>query len=91
MDFFKKFFGEKETSGRVAKDRLRIVLMHDRTDITPQLLEDLRDEIIQVLTKYMEIDEQKIDIALDKDDQRAVALVANIPVIKIKRGKVAIN
>ncbi|MBQ7594436.1 MAG: cell division topological specificity factor MinE [Synergistaceae bacterium] len=92
MDFFKKFFGgDKDSSGQVAKDRLRIVLMHDRTDITPQLLEDLRDEIIDVLTKYMEIDEKKIDISLDKDDQRAVALVANIPVIKIKRGKVDVN
>lgn len=85
MDFLKKLFGSNnETSGQRAKDRLRIVLIHDRTDISPQLLDNLRDEIVHVLVKYMEIDEKKIEIDLDRDD-KAVALVANIPVLRIKR------
>ena len=88
MDFLKKLFGGgSEGSGQKAKDRLRIVLIHDRTDISPQLLDSLRDEIVQVLTKYMEIDTQKIEIDLDHDE-KAVALVANIPVLRIKRGGV---
>ena len=62
----------------------------DRTDISPQLLNNLRDEIVTVLTKYMEIDREKIEIDLDRDEQ-AVALVANIPVIKIKRGSIEMN
>lgn len=87
MDFLRKIFGGgNEGSGQKAKDRLRIVLIHDRTDISPQLLDNLRDEIVDVLTKYMEIDIKKIDIDLDRDEN-AVALVANIPVIRIKRGK----
>ena len=89
MDFLKKLFGGgNETSGQKAKDRLRIVLIHDRTDISPQLLDNLRDEIVAVLAKYMDIDTQKIEIDLDHDDN-AVALVANIPILRIKRGKVA--
>ena len=85
MDFLKKLFGSNnETSGQRAKDRLRIVLIHDRTDISPQLLDNLRDEIVHVLVKYMEIDEKKIEIDLDRDE-KAVALVANIPVLRIKR------
>ena len=85
MDFLKKLFGSSnETSGQKAKDRLRIVLIHDRTDISPQLLDNLRDEIVHVLVKYMEIDEKKIEIDLDRDE-KAVALVANIPVLRIKR------
>lgn len=85
MDFLKKLFGSgNETSGQKAKDRLRIVLIHDRTDISPQLLDNLRDEIVHVLVKYMEIDEKKIEIDLDRDE-KAVALVANIPVLRIKR------
>ena len=85
MDFLKKLFGSgNETSGQKAKDRLRIVLIHDRTDISPQLLDNLRDEIVHVLVKYMDIDEKKIEIDLDRDD-KAVALVANIPVLRIKR------
>lgn len=91
MDFLRKIFGGgNEGSGQKAKDRLRIVLIHDRTDISPQLLDNLRDEIVDVLTKYMEIDIKKIDIDLDRDEN-AVALVANIPVIRIKRGKTDIE
>lgn len=91
MDFLKKLFGNKdEGSGQKAKDRLRIVLIHDRTDISPQLLDSLRDEIVGVLTKYMDIDTKKIEIDLDHDGQ-AVALVANIPVIKIKRGSIELQ
>ena len=86
MDFLKRLFGGgNEGSSQKAKDRLRIVLIHDRTDISPQLLNNLRDEIVAVLTKYMDIDQEKIEIDLDRDE-KAVALVANIPVIRIKRG-----
>ena len=91
MDFLKKIFGgSNEGSGQRAKDRLKIVLIHDRTDISPQLLNNLRDEIVTVLTKYMEIDREKIEIDLDRDE-KAVALVANIPVIKIKRGNIEMS
>lgn len=88
MDFLKKLFGgNNEGSGQKAKDRLRIVLIHDRTDISPQLLDSLRGDILQVLTKYMDIDTQKIKIDLDSDEN-ATALVANIPVLRIKRGSI---
>lgn len=91
MDFLKKIFGGgTEGSGKKAKNRLQIVLMHDRTDISPQLLDNLRDEIVKVLTKYMDIDNEKIEIDLDHDDE-AVALVANIPVIRIKRGSIELK
>ena len=66
------------------------MLIHDRTDISPQLLDSLRNEIIQVLTKYMDIDKDKIEIDLDHDE-KAVALVANIPVISIKRASLEFN
>ena len=91
MDFFKKIFGGgTKGSSQVAKDRLKIVLIHDRTDISPQLLNSLRDEIVQVLTKYMDIDTQKIEINLG-EDENAVALVANIPVLRIKRGSISMK
>ena len=91
MDFLKRIFGSgNEGSRGKAKDRLKIVLIHDRTDISPELLESLRSEIVDVLTKYMEIDTQKIEIDLDHDEHE-VALVANVPVLRIKRGKIDVN
>ena len=91
MDFLKRIFGSgSEGSRGKAKDRLKIVLIHDRTDISPELLENLRSEIVDVLTKYMEIDTQKIEIDLDHDENE-VALVANVPVLRIKRGKIDVN
>ncbi|MBQ3627093.1 MAG: cell division topological specificity factor MinE [Synergistaceae bacterium] len=91
MGFLAKLFGGGgETSREKAKDRLRIVLIHDRTDISPQLLNDLREDMINVLTKYMDIDHDKIELNLDREDQ-AVALVANVPILRIKRGSVDVN
>ena len=91
MDFLKKLFGGgNEGSRQKAKNRLQIVLMHDRTDISPQLLGNLRDEIVSVLTKYMDIETKKIEISLAQDEE-ATALVANIPVIRIKRGSIELQ
>ncbi|MBQ7577557.1 MAG: cell division topological specificity factor MinE [Synergistaceae bacterium] len=87
MGFLSKLFGggNNKDSAKIAKDRLQIVLMHDRRDISPQLLDNLREEIVSVLTKYMDIDKTKIEIDLDHE-RETTALIANIPVLKIKRG-----
>jgi cell division topological specificity factor len=86
VDFLRKWFSgnNASSSAQIAKERLRLVLIHDRTDISPQLLENLRVEMISVLTKYMEIDESKIEMDLGRENN-SVALVANIPVVRIKR------
>ena len=85
MGFWSDIFGGSSGSGKTAKNRLKIVLAHDRTDISPELMDALRKEMIAVLAKYMDIDTGKIKVDLDHDDQ-AVALVANIPVLRVKRG-----
>ena len=59
-------------------------MVHDRANISPHLLEDLKEDLIRVITNYMEIDENALEVQLNNDDQ-SVALVANIPVIKMKR------
>jgi cell division topological specificity factor len=86
----KLLFGSGGSTASVAKDRLRLVLSHDRTDISPQLLENLRSEMIAVLTKYMDIDESHIELDLNRDE-REVALVANIPVVRVRRGSGTVN
>ncbi|HWI54623.1 MAG TPA: cell division topological specificity factor MinE [Desulfobacteria bacterium] len=85
LDFLLRVFGKDASSSKnVAKDRLRLVLVHDRADVSPQLLEDLKEDLIKVITNYMEIDERALEVNFDNSDN-TVALVANIPVIKMKR------
>lgn len=85
MGFLNRFFGGGK-SKNVAKERLQLVLIHDRADISPQVMEDLRKELIEVISHYMEIDAGNIELELEKED-RSVALVANIPVKNVKRGR----
>lgn len=85
MGFLANLFGVGK-SGQVAKDRLQIVLMHDRADISPEMMENLRRDIIAVIKNYVEIDENKIELQLEKENS-SVALVANIPVRTVRRAK----
>lgn len=90
MDFFGLFKGKKTKSKDDAKNRLQLVLIHDRADMSPEFLETLKGEILQVLLKYVEIDKDEYDIQLtsvsSEDGERQIpALVANIPITKMKR------
>ncbi|MGE5473381.1 MAG: cell division topological specificity factor MinE [Ignavibacteriales bacterium] len=83
------FFTKKESSKDVAKERLKLVLIHDRANVSPQFLEMIKGEIIKVIQTYMEIDESELDIQLTKtksdEGNRVVpALVANIPIRNVK-------
>lgn len=80
MDFMKS-----RSSRDVAKERLRLVLVHDRAMVSPALLEVLKGEMIEVITRYLEIDEDGMEVHLSSSDQMA-ALVASIPVWRVRRG-----
>ncbi len=89
MDFFKLFSRESGTSKNVAKERLKLVLVHDRTNCSPDFLEMIKGDIIKVISDYMEIDEGGLDIKITRtkrefDDSTIPALVANIPIKKMK-------
>jgi len=68
----------------VAKERLRLVLVHDRAGVSPELLQLLKADLINVISNYMEIDEEALEVSLDSTENQ-VALVANIPVRRMKR------
>lgn len=92
MDLFKFFNRKEEKSKNVAKERLKLVLVHDRADLSPKFLDMIKGDIIRVISEYAEIDELGLDIKLtrmkkDGDDSPVSALVANIPIIKVKGGK----
>ena len=70
---------KKEKSGKVAKKRLQMVLIQYRASVSPEVMEKLRDDIIQVISKYMVINKSDMEISLENVED-SVALVANIPV-----------
>lgn len=87
-ELINKFF-KKENSKEIAKERLKLVLIHDRSNVSPEILETLRNEIIDVISKYIEIDRDQMDIQLTKtqteEGERIVpALIANIPIKSVK-------
>jgi cell division topological specificity factor len=85
MDFISKFFKEDAPASKdVAVERLRLVLVHDRASVSEGLLESLKEDLIEVISKYMEIDEAAMDVNLNSNEHSA-ALVASIPVKRIKR------
>lgn len=89
LDLFRLLTRRKESSKDVAKERLKLVLIHDRANVSPQFLEMVKSEIIKVIQNYMEIDEESLDIQLTRtnsdDGERVVpALVANIPIKNMK-------
>lgn len=89
MEFLKFFGKKKEKSKNVAKERLKLVLVHDRSDLSPQLLDRIKSDIIEVISKYAEIDEEGLDVKVskikkDNNNTPTSSLTANIPILKIK-------
>lgn len=71
-----------------AKNRLKLVLMHDRTKLAPGVMEKMKEEIVEVISRYVEIDKDSLDIRLDSESE-TMALVANIPVLSTKKNAMA--
>ncbi|MBE6049504.1 MAG: cell division topological specificity factor MinE [Clostridium sp.] len=82
--------GNKQKPKDVAKDRLRLILIHDRGEIPSETLDTMRKEILEVISKYIEIQADDVEIAVTKSDDVAgdvgSSIVANIP-IKGVRGR----
>ncbi len=78
-DILNKLLGRQPASATTARERLQLVLAHDRSDLSPELLEKMRREIFEVVAKYVEIDLEGGEVSLETED-RMTALVANLPI-----------
>ncbi|MCQ2743554.1 MAG: cell division topological specificity factor MinE [bacterium] len=81
--FFKPQEDEDEASKSVATNRLKLVLMQDRTNLTPKILEQMRGELVDLLSKYLEMDKELLELNFEQEGDQ-VALMLSIPVIRAK-------
>jgi len=91
MRWIKELFGNKPTSKEVARDRLKLVLMHDRVNCSPDLLEMIKNDIMVVLAKYVDIDDMALDINISQEmsdsNEPMSILSANIPIKNMRKRK----
>ncbi|NLI89864.1 MAG: cell division topological specificity factor MinE [Epulopiscium sp.] len=92
INAIKNLFGNKDQSGDVAKDRLQLLLIHDRMNCSTELLEMMKADIVAVISKYVDIDDEEFDIEIstmetDETHKKSPVLSANIPIKNIKNQK----
>ncbi len=78
MSILERLRGQDRNSAHAAKERLQLVLVHDRADLPPGKLEALKDDLVNVLSRHIEIDRSAVQISLTQDRHRQ-RLVADIP------------
>jgi len=84
--FLDRVFGRDSSSAKQAKERLKLVLVHDRTDLSPGVMEQLKDELIAVISRHIEIDPEAVRIEMSQEG-REQRLIADIPIKPTRRRK----
>lgn len=87
MTLINRILGRQEpTSREIARNRLQLVLVQDRMNMSPQFLQELKDELITVISKYVEIDVDGMEVSFTQNNRQS-RLVADIPVVGARRRK----
>lgn len=79
FDFFNRLFGQKPSS-QTAKERLRLVLLSDHISLAPDVVESLKHDLIEVISRYCEVDVENCDVTFEQQDKQ-IAMLANIPIL----------
>lgn len=81
-------FSRKKTSGKIACDRLKILLITDRINCSPEVMERVKMDLVKSISRYMSIDVDNMEIVLKKNHKRGrnpkPALYASIPILEIR-------
>jgi cell division topological specificity factor len=83
IDFLKRLFGQSGSSS-TAKERLRLVLMTDHLELAPEMVDAMKRDLVDVISRYVEVDRERIDVTFEQQD-RTLAMLANIPILSVGR------
>lgn len=83
LEIIMRWLRRGQGSKEIAAERLRLVLVHDRAGVSPIFLEALKEDLLQVISQYMEVDPGAVEVSLTQE-KNSVALMANIPVVRLK-------
>jgi cell division topological specificity factor len=80
-NFLSRLFGVGQpSSSQVAKERLKLVLIHDRSDLTPEQVQAMKNEILEVIARYVDFDQEAVEINLASEERNSI-LYAEIPIL----------
>jgi cell division topological specificity factor len=83
IEFLKRLF-RQQSSSATAKERLRLVLMTDHLELAPEMIETMKRDLIDLISRYVEVDRERIDVTFERQD-RTLAMLANIPILSVSR------
>lgn len=83
-DMFERLFKKEEASSSVAKNRLKVVIMQDRTSFPPIVLQNLKDDLMGVFSKYFEMEEDELQSFKIENENNSLGLSISIPIKKVK-------
>ncbi len=83
IEWVKKIFGQS-SSGATAKERLRLVLMTDHLALAPEIIDQMKRDLVDVISRYVEVDKEKVEVNFERED-KALAMLANIPIRAVNR------
>jgi cell division topological specificity factor len=82
LEFIQRFFG-KQSSSATAKERLRLVLLSDHLSLAPDVVESLKRDLLEVISRYVEVDSSQCDVSFEQQEKQ-VAMLANIPIVAMR-------
>jgi cell division topological specificity factor len=83
IEFLKRLFGQQGSSA-TAKERLRLVLMTDHLELAPEMIETMKRDLVELISRYVEVDRERIEVNFERQD-RTLAMLANIPILGVNR------
>lgn len=83
IEFLRRLFGHQGSSA-TAKERLRLVLMTDHLELAPEMIDAMKRDLVDLISRFVEVDRERIDVTFERQD-RTLAMLANIPILSVNR------